>query len=249
VIDPYSKGGELTAPIPCNADPITMKNILLDLNSIGVVDISRSEATTVGGYTWTISFVEDLAGTHRGDVPDFEVVSSLSGGSGVPPSIVVNEVRKGTIKEVQRISISAGGSGVDPLSSFKLEFQGQSTGDILALPLGGTSCLGSTAAKQLITTSSEDTSTAGGDDTVSLLTTFSITYNGFVTSPINANVGSCADTASIIALELSKLPQLQNVAVNGQPTNVGDEGCEWEVTLLSVTGNPELMEGMCMLNV
>ncbi len=221
-----------------------MKTMLQELNSISIVDIRRSEATVVGGYTWTISFVEDSKGTHRGDVPALEVVSSLLGGSGVSPSIIVDEVRKGTFKEVQRISVSAGGAGVDSQSSFKLSFQGESTGDILALPLGGTTCLGSKVAKQVITTSTEDTSTAGGDDTVSPLTMFSIHYKGYVTSLIDANVGSCADTANIIALELSKLPVLQDVSVSGQSTNTGDEGCEWEISLLSVTGNPDLMEGM-----
>lgn len=231
-------------PIPCDAYPYEMKKHLQNLSSIGLVDVERSESTVVGGYIWTISFVEDLVGTHRGDVPEFEIVSSLIGGSGALPSIVVEEVRKGTAKEVQRISVSAGGAGVDPQSTFKLEFQGQSTGDILALPLGATTCLGSTAAKQLITTSTQDTSTDGGDDTVSRQTTFTMTYNGFVTSPINVNSGTCGDAASVIAHELMQLPPLQSVTVDGQSTDAGDEGCEWEVTLLSVTGNPELLQGM-----
>ena len=147
-----------------------------DLNSIGEIDVSRSEKSVVGSYTWNISFLEDLAGTNYGDVAELQVVSNLFGGSGSEPTVKVEEVRKGTWKEVQRISISAGGLGVDPLSSFRLEFLGQTTNDILALPLGGTTCLGSTAAKQLIRTSTEDTSTGGGDDTVSPLTTFTITY-------------------------------------------------------------------------
>ena len=238
-------GGERTTEIPCDADPFTMKKALEDLVSIGTVDVRRSKRTAVGGYTWTISFIEDLSGTHRGNVPEFKVISSLLGGSDANPLITVEEVRKGTVKEIQRISVSAGsiGVGVDPNSSFKLEFQGQTTGDILALPMGGTTCLGSTAAKQLITTSTIDTSTAGGDDTVSPLTTFTISYDKFVTSPVYANVGSCADTAVVIAAELTKLPPLQNVDVEGKPTTTGDEGCEWEITLLSVTGNPKLFQG------
>lgn len=239
----YSIEGESTIPIPCDAEPATMKGILQNLNSIGTVDISRSEVTPVGGYTWTISFLEDSTGTHRGDVPELVVISSLHGGSGIQPSIVVDEARKGTVKEVQRISIAAGGASVDPLSSFRLEFQGQSTENILALPLGGTTCLGSTVAKQLITTSTIDTSTAGGDDSVSPFTTFTISYKEFVTSPIHANAGPCSDAAGKIALELSKLPPLQNVVVHGKSTGAGDGGCEWEINLLSVTGNPDLMKG------
>jgi hypothetical protein len=61
---------------------------------------------------------------------------------------------------------------------FKLRFEGEETGDILALPLGGNTCLGSTKAKQIITTSTVDTSGAGGDDSVSHLTTFALIYEG-----------------------------------------------------------------------
>ena len=214
-----------------------------DLNSIGEIDVSRSEKSVVGGYTWNISFLEDLAGTNYGDVAELQVVSNLFGGSGSEPTVKVEEVRKGTWKEVQRISISAGGLGVDPLSSFRLEFLGQTTNDILALPLGGTTCLGSTAAKQLIRTSTEDTSTGGGDDTVSPLTTFTITYKDYVTDPINAHVDSCADTASKIAENLSMIPLLNRVEVSGKETDASDDGCEWEITMLSVTGNPELLQG------
>jgi len=220
-----------------------MKKLLQDLNSIGEIDVSRSEKSVVGGYTWTISFLEDLAGTNYGDVTELLIVSNLFGGSGSEPTVKVEEVRKGTWKEVQRISISAGGLGVDPLSSFRLEFLGQTTNDILALPLGGTTCLGSTAAKQLIRTSTEDTSTGGGDDTVSPLTTFTITYKDYVTDPINAHIDSCTDTASKIAENLSMIPLLNRVQVSGKETDASDNGCEWEVTMLSVTGNPELLQG------
>ena len=220
-----------------------MKKLLQDLNSIGEIDVSRSEKSVVGGYTWTISFLEDLAGTNYGDVTELQIVSNLFGGSGSEPTVKVEEVRKGTWKEVQRISISAGGLGVDPLSSFRLEFLGQTTNDILALPLGGTTCLGSTAAKQLIRTSTEDTSTGGGDDTVSPLTTFTITYKDYVTDPINAHIDSCTDTASKIAENLSMIPLLNRVQVSGKETDASDNGCEWEVTMLSVTGNPELLQG------
>jgi len=239
----YSLGGETTTPIPCDANASEMKKILQDLNSVGEITVSRSEITVIGGYTWTISFLEDLVHTHHGDVTEMQVVSNLFGGSGWEPTATVEEVRKGTWKEVQRISVSAGGLGVDPLSSFRLEFLGQATSDILALPLGGTTCLGSNAAKQLIRTSTEDTSTGGGDDTVSLFTTFTITYKDFVTDPISAHVDSCANIASIIAEKLSMIPPLNRVEVSGKPTDAGDNGCEWEITLLSVTGHPELLQG------
>lgn len=233
-------------PIPCDANASTMKKLLQDLNSISEIAVSRSETTIIGGYTWTISFLEDLARTHRGDLAEMQVVSNLFGGSGWEPTATVEEVRKGTWKEVQRISVSAGGLGVDPLSSFRLKFLGQATGDILALPLGGTTCLGSTAAKQIIRTSTEDTSSYGGDDTVSLLTTFTITYKEFVTDLISAHIDSCDTVAYVIAEKLSMIPPLNRVKVSGKATEAGDNGCEWEITLLSVTGNPELLQGKKM---
>ena len=230
-------------PLACDASSLEMKNALQQLGTIGLLDVERSDATAVGGHTWTISFVEDLARTHRGDMQELSIHSNLTGGSGKTPTITVEEGRKGTIKEVQKISISTSSASVDPTSSFKLRFQGQTTGDILALPINGTTCLGSTAAKQIITTSTEDTSTEGGDNTVSPHTIFVIWHDGFRTSPIAANNGTCEDTASVIAHELTKLPPLQSVAASGQSSSAGDEGCVWEITLLSVIGNPDLLQG------
>ena len=55
--------------------------------------------------------------------------------------------------------------------------------------------------------------------------------------------GTCADTASIISQELMQLPHLRTVAVDGRSSGVSDEGCIWEIALLSVMGNPDLFEG------
>ena len=220
-----------------------MKQILQDISSIGPIDVSRDGPSQVGGYSWNISFLENVDISHHGDVPEMTVSSSLVAGDGADPQAIVTETRKGTFKEVQRISISAGGISVDPSSSFKLEFNGETTGDILALPMNGSTCLGSTASKQLITTSTEDTSSSGGDESVSILTEFTISYKEYTTGQIRANMDSCSNTAAVIEYELSRLPPLNRVVVSGED-NVGvDGGCKWEVTLLSVTGNPELFQG------
>jgi hypothetical protein len=174
-------------------------------------------------------------------MPELVVESFLTGTPDESPSIVVTEERKGTIKEVQTITVDGGGGNVDPTSSFRLRFEGEETGDILALPLGGNTCLGSTKAKQIITTSTADTSGVGGDDSVSHLTNFALLYEGYSTSNILANGASCEDTSVVIAQELMKLPPLYEVYVSGSDTGVGDEGCSWVVTLLSVMGSPELM--------
>lgn len=238
--------GESTGPINCDADAATMKQYLETLSTIGEVNVKRSPVSIVGGYVWTVSFIDDMNGTHRGDMPEFQISSNLAGGSGTAPSIQVKETMKGTAKEVQRISISAGGEGVDPSSSFKLEFQGQTTNDILALPIDGSTCLGATTAKQLITSSTEDTSTEGGDETVSPLTFFELHYEGFKTTRVAANNGTCQESGSTIADALLQLPVLQNVSVKGQSSGLDDEGCVWEISLLSATGNPSLIQGNCL---
>ncbi|KAL7537095.1 hypothetical protein ACHAXR_007582 [Thalassiosira sp. AJA248-18] len=232
---------EETNPIPYDADASTVKDELEALSSIARVDVDRTLLDVVGGCTWTVSFLEDGSRLHRGDMPLLVVDSSLTGTPGETPSIVVAEERRGTQKEVQTITIDGAGSNVDPGSSFRLRFEGEETGDILALPLGGNTCLGSTKAKQLITTSTVDTSGVGGDDSVSHLTYFALLYEGYETPDIMANGASCEDTADVIAQELMKLPPLYEVAVSGSDTGVGDEGCSWVVTFLSVMGSPELM--------
>ena len=205
--------------------------------------MERSSLDIIGGCTWTISFLEDESRLHRGDMPLLQVESSLIGAPGQIPSIAVAEQRKGTNKEVQTISIEGGGGFVDPTSMFKLRFGDEVTGDIPALPIGGSTCLGSTKAKQIITTSTVDTSGVGGDDSVSHLTSFALTYDGYTTSKIMANADSCEVTSQTIARELMRLPPLYEVAVSGTDTGAGDEGCSWTVTFLSAMGNPELMTG------
>ena len=86
-------------------------------------------------------------------------------------------------------------------------------------------------AKQIIMTSAVSTAT------VSPLATLIIACNGFSTAPICAN--ACANAASIIAIALTKRQLLHSGTTNGQSTGARDEGCEMEVTLLSVTDNPD----------
>ncbi len=239
-----TSGNYTTSEIPCNASAADIKASLEIMDIIGSVDVSRSKPSGVGGYTWTVSFLEDSVGTHRGDIQQFQTLSNLTNAAkGIIPSIKVAELRKGTFQEVQRIRVSAGGLSVNPGSSFKLRFNGEITSSILALPLGGSSCLGDTAAKQIITTSTEDTTSEGGDGSVSPLTTFVISYDEFNTNHISANDGSCADQALIIANELMLLTPLKEVSVSGNDSGADDGGCVWIVSLLSVTGNPELLKG------
>lgn len=241
------KDGEITTPIPCDSDAATLKTAIEALNTTTNIDVVRSDSDLRGGYTWVISFLEDETHLQRGDLPLFNVVSSLGGGAGHTPNITITEIRKGTKKEVQRISITAGGLYVDPASKFVLSFMGESTSSISAQPLGGLTCLGSTFAKQVITTSTEDTIGEGGDNAVSPLTTFKLHYDGYSTSVISANSGSCVDKAEIIKMELRKLPPLYEVSVSGSDSGNNDEGCTWIVDFESVMGNPELLSGKYIL--
>ena len=234
--------GENTNHIPFDASASVVKEELEALETIGSIHVERTPIDVVGGCKWTVSFLEDGSRLHRGDVQFISVESHLTGAPGQTPVIVVEEERKGTKQEVQTITIDGNGSNVDPNSSFRLRFEGEETGDILALPFGGSTCLGSTTAKQIITTSTVDTSGVGGDDSVSHLTSFALTYDGHTINPIVANGVSCEETATEISRELMLLPTLYDVAVSGSQTSAGDEGCMWVVTFLSVMGNPELME-------
>jgi len=234
--------GEKTNPISFDADAVVVKDELEALETIGSVNVERAPIDVVGGCKWTVSFLEDGSRLHRGDMPFILVESFLTGAPGQTPIIVVEEERRGTKQEVQTIAIDGNGKNVDQNSSFRLRFEGEETGDILALPFGGSTCLGSTTAKQVITTSTVDTSGVGGDESVSHLTSFSLTYDGYSTNPIMANNVSCEETATEISRELMLLPTLYDVAVSGSETIAGDEGCTWAVTFLGVMGNPELMD-------
>ncbi len=235
-----------TAPIPHDADASTVKRSLEELSTIQKVDVSRSTIDSLGGTQWTISFLEDNEGTHRGDMPSFQLYSSLHSGSNIEPQLEIWELRKGTYKEVQNITIIAGNSYVHSESKFKLKFEDEITNEIFALPINGTTCLGSTTAKQIITTSTVDTSGIGGDDTVSPHTNIVLLHKGARTSSIAINQKSCSETAIIIESQLAALPYLSQISVSGGDNGYEDGGCIWIVTFLGSTGNPELLQGEVM---
>lgn len=141
--------------------------------------MERTQLDDFGGCAWTISFMEDEARFHPGDMPMLQVQSFLVGSLGHMPSIIVAEERNGTKKEAQTIFIDAGSGSVDPASSFKLRYGDEVTGDILVLPKQNKSLL---------------RAQSGGDDSVSHLTSFALSYEGHTTSKISSNFGSCDET-------------------------------------------------------
>lgn len=243
ILKPFFVDGETSSAISCDADAASFKSALSDLTAIRHIAVSRSPGDNVGGYSWTVSFLDDVSHYHQGDLPGLTTISNLVGGSGYEPQITVTELRKGTVKEVQVISVTAGGGIVDTSSSFCLKFGGQITNDILAIPADGLSCSGTRAAQQVITTSTEDTTGGGGDNAISPLTNLALLYGGSSTNSFSANEGSCETTASIIEVELERLPNFHDVTVTGTDSGMGLGGCIWVVTFNSFIGNPAMLEG------
>lgn len=188
-------------------------------------------------------FLEDFYGTNRGDLPSIATISLLRDESGYIPTLSVTEERKGTFQEVQKIIVTPGGDQVDAPAEFILEFNGEQSGVIKVSPVAGSACLGSSAAEQIITSSTEDTTLQGGDYSVSMDTMFTLTYGIHETARIYANRDSCKNTALLIASELQTLPPLKKVQVTGNENGLGNDGCIWTVIFLSVTGDLEPLKG------
>ncbi|CAM9693743.1 unnamed protein product, partial [Laminaria digitata] len=115
------------------------------------------------------------------------------------------QVRKGTWQEIQTISVTAEGDTQSAENStyFVLSFGGGATGPILANANG--SCEPLVPEVQVISTSTSDTTSAGGDAHVSYDLSFQLIYysrDGVVTLTdyIDANpaFGDCSEPANSI---------------------------------------------------
>jgi hypothetical protein len=100
------------------------------------VAAERTPLDLVGACSWTVSFLEDISRIHRGDMPLLQVVSSLSGSPGRHLQLWLPSRGKArqSMVEVAMLILS---------QCSELRFQGEVTGDIPALTIGGTTCLGS----------------------------------------------------------------------------------------------------------
>ena len=128
-------GGKTSSDIQCDADAASLKRALEDMSPSFYVSVSRSDGPSiVGGYKWTVSFLDDVTQTHVGNLPEIVAISSLTGGSGYIPTIKVREEHRGTQQEVQMISVISGGDEVHELSSFKLSFWGRGYGKYIGSP-------------------------------------------------------------------------------------------------------------------
>ena len=233
----------MSEAIPCDADASTLKAAIENFDNIHNVAVSRSSVSIVGGYSWTVSFIDEETKSQRGDIPELKAHSSLFGGSGYPPTLTVGEFRKGTQQEVQVITIEAGDLTINSTSSFRIRFKGEVTNDINVLSLNGTTCSAIKAARQVITTSTDNLLIEGGDFAVSPLTQFSLVYHDVISERIFATSSSCDEVASHIKQALEAMPQFQHVSLSSNDGIAGRGSCRWEITFDDYLGNPDLLQG------
>jgi hypothetical protein len=225
---------ESTTFLAHNATSEEVKDALEALSTVpeNSLSIARSSVDYEGGFTWTVSFLDTLGREHEGDLDLIEANGTALTGSGA--SIVVEENRKGTFKEVQTIELS--GANIAANSSFYLSFDGEVT-DNISIPVGD-ACNSSVYEVQLFNITTEDTSSSGGDDTVSTLFEFQLSYGDESTSPIYANPknGDCSSAASSIQYEIESLSAFDEVTVSYESHGY-TEGCAFRVTFNTFDGN------------
>ena len=153
------------------------------------------------------------------------------------------------MQEIRIANEGAAGGGELNGTYFYLQFYDQVTGAIPAGPqsLGGGvyTCDRSTRTVQTITTSTSDTRSAGGDDTVSSLTYFKLVappeLGGSSTGWIQANPhqGDCAYAQGDIETELEALDDGNTFyAVTVSAAAIANtQGCTWTVTFSSNIGD------------
>ena len=135
-------------------------------------------------------------------MPEFvKVGGSLPTGTGADVTVV--ETRKGTMKKVLELVVNARMVEWVLTHTSTITFDSVTTNDIKLLP-SATGCDGDLREIQKITTTTADTTSTGGDATVSPLTTFTLSYAGETTEAIYAQTRGQADARS--RKRLSRLP-------------------------------------------
>lgn len=243
--------GTASARIAYDATAADLTQNLESLPEIpkGTIAVSRSGPDLKRGYTWTISFLDDVnrtfegtsvaetsSNTHifPGDVPLFTVASTAYL-NGMNANVTITEIRKGTIKEVQLLNVT---STSPSLGVFHLTFRGATTGAIRAGPDINGDCAKATREVQRISSMTNDMTSEGGDATVSVHTTFRLMLGNEVTNHIYANpsVGDCKPIAKVIKAELESFFSIYSVRVS-HSLPIASEECNWDVTFVSASGN------------
>ena len=206
----------------------------------GTIAVSRTGPDQQLGYSWTVSFLSDYNRTFEGDLEPFVFDNSLLTGEDANGTVV--EVRKGTVKEVQLVAVTTSAT-VDESIVMQLNYEGLSTEPIV-IRHSNDVCDSSITEIQTITTSTVDTTTAGGDSDVSMYLQFRLAYGNEITSWIDANADAntdCSDTAAVIVTELEKFNFFDIVTVNG--TSLGaDQSCRWTIAFVSSIGNIDQLQ-------
>ena len=87
--------GSTTGPIPWNASAVEVKSKLESLDSVGLVNVSRSKKDYNDAFTWHVTFL-----TERGDVPELKMNTFDVMGTDCPlnkfPSLSITGVREVT---------------------------------------------------------------------------------------------------------------------------------------------------------
>jgi hypothetical protein len=203
-----------------------------------------------GGYTWTVSFLEDFTSADEGDLPAFIFTSSLA--TGTLYSVTISW--PGTIKTIQSITVSSTATPVTEADTFTLSYLGATTGlipiNFPTVPASSSySCDGNTRAVQMIQTSTVDTTQTGGDNTVSPLLSFTISYGSMTTVSILAqNDPTCIAQGTAIQTALQALPTFYSVTVASAVDGLNDLGCMWTITFNTVSGNIPLLKVRTILH-
>jgi len=228
----YNTSGN-TPAIPVSASAKDMKDALEQLSTIpvGSISVSRSDVDTQGGYTWTVTFLPDaqVPDTHAGVLPEITYTDTGLSSTG---TIAVATTRPGTVVETQTLTVTKGGGAVNAAAAFKLKFDGEETSSI-TYPA---SCDGIVREQQLISTRTVDTTSIGGDNSVSELTSFTVTYAGETSGSMTT--GSANDCATQGAAIESAL-ELMTVFAGGVTVgaSAGSSDCDFTVTFDSIDGD------------
>ena len=157
--------------------------------------------------------------------------------SGTGKTVTITELRPGTQKEIATFEVETDANMADSVvASFKYNGETSSTFSIYPGIDSFASCDTSVDEVQYITTSTSDTTTAGGDHEVDMYLQFRLRYGSEVTDWINANPdagvsGYCDSAATAISTQLEAFSVFDTVAVTYTTPNNGDyQECEWQGT-------------------
>jgi len=235
--------GTTWGTISHNASAADVKHVIENLPEVlGSLEVKRSMEDDQGGYVWTARF---LSPQDEGDVDDFEVDYADLNAAGGTSNVVFEEVRKGSIKEVQVVSIVTDGvNDIGEDTFFQLTMtdgggRSATTGNIPANVAGVCDPV-SREVQRISCTSS---------NIVSPFSKFRLLFDGEATEYVFANPlenGDCRIAAEDIRVALEELDTVSGtIVVDADPAdelsaNPAHE-CSWTITFQGMSGNlPEM---------